>query len=653
MSVKTVLFLGIFGLGLSTQAQTKKLTSPDNSVVVTISLNDTLRFSVVYQSKPVIENCAISLNLPNKVFGVKPRVTKSIAKTINETQTLVVAYKQSTITDACNELTLRFKDNYSVVFRAYNNGVAYRFETTASDSLKINQETMQLNFGQECSTYFPEETSFISHYEGHYKHYQVNKIADSQFCSLPVYMKTQSGISLVFTETDVYDYPNLFLKGTHKNGFSAIQPREVLKAEPHKRHPDRYEEITATAPYIASVKGTRTFPWRVFMVSENDNGIVENALAYQLASPNQIPNAQWIKPGKVAWDWWNANNIYGVDFKSGINTETYKYYIDFAANFGLEYIILDEGWSKTTMNVLENAPGIDVQELVAYGNQKKVGVILWLLWKPLDLDMENILKTYAGWGVKGIKVDFMQRADQYMVNYYTRVAQTAAKYQLFVDFHGAYKPSGLQKAYPNVLSHEGVLGLENNKWGNEITPEHDLILPFTRMTAGPMDYTPGAMDNAFGKDFFDRFNRPMSQGTRAHQVAMYVVYESPLQMLADNPSNYYRETPCTQFIAKIPVTWDETHVLQSQIADYIVLARRKGNQWFIGAMTDENPRDFDIDLSFIPKEFNQIEFLADGINADRVAVDYKKGEITRPENNLLKIHLAPGGGYVAILSKGK
>jgi alpha-glucosidase len=413
---------------------------------------------------------------------------------------------------------------------------------------------------------------------------------------------------------------------------------------------DRGIRITELANYIASTKGTRTYPWRIVSISSDDKQILENNLVYQLSSPNILKDVNWIKPGKVAWDWWNANNIYGVDFKAGLNTETYKYYIDFASAFGLEYIILDEGWSRTTTDVLQARKEIDIEELVRYGASKNVGVILWTLWGPLDKDLDKILDKFMQWGAKGIKVDFMARADQYMVNYYERVADAAAKRKLLVDFHGAYKPVGLNRKYPNVISFEGVRGMENCKWEASITPVHNVTLPFTRMVAGPMDYTPGAMINANKDNFRIVFTEPMSMGTRAHQASMYVLYESPLQMLADNPSNYWRDTAYTSFIASIPTVWDTTIALHAKAGQYLATARRNGNKWYIGAMSDFTKRQFKLPLSFLNNGNYTMTFIADGANASRHASDYRKDNQIVSKGDTITINLESGGGWAAILT---
>jgi alpha-glucosidase len=373
-------------------------------------------------------------------------------------------------------------------------------------------------------------------------------------------------------------------------------------------------------------------------------------MVYKLASPGRIEDVSWIKPGKVAWDWWNDNNIYGVDFKSGINTETYKYYIDFASKYGLEYIILDEGWYYLE-NVLKIKEQIDVKELIRYGKEKNVGIILWVTWKALDDKLIEALDAFSQWGAVGIKVDFMQRDDQWMVEYYYRVAREAAKRHLLVDFHGAYKPTGWLRTYPNVLSSEGVKGLENCKWSADIDPEHDVTLPFIRMVAGPMDYTPGAMINANKKNFNFVFSEPMSQGTRCHQLGMYVVFESPLQMLADNPSNYYREPECMKFLSAVPSVWDETRILSAKVSDYVLTARRNGDVWYLGGMTDWDPRILRAKLDFLDAGEYTIEIWKDGVNSERHASDYKYETLPVDKTSEIEVKMAPGGGWAAIITK--
>jgi alpha-glucosidase len=370
-------------------------------------------------------------------------------------------------------------------------------------------------------------------------------------------------------------------------------------------------------------------------------------LVFLLAKASQVQDTSWIKPGKVAWDWYNANNIYGVDFKSGIDTNTYKYYIDFASRYGIEYIILDEGWYKLG-NVLDVVPQMNIEELVAYGKQKNVGIILWMVWKTLDDQFLPAMDQFEKWGVKGLKVDFMQRDDQKVISFYHKLCREAAKRRMLVDFHGGIRPATMTRTWPNLINTEGVRGLEQNKWSKFANPEHNVTLPFTRMFMGPMDYTPGAMVNSGSeRNFSAIFERPMSLGTRCHQLAMYVVYESPLQMLADSPSHYLREPEVMEFLGPVPTVWDDTKVLGGQIGDYVIVARRNGRDWYIGAMTDWTPRDVEIDLSFLPAGRFKLTSFEDGANADRYGSDYKKTVKEVDRNSKLKIHMMGGGGWAA------
>ena len=464
---------------------------------------------------------------------------------------------------------------------------------------------------------------------------------------LPALVDINGGPKIAITESDLEDYPGMYLMGT--NGKMLLGKFPAVAAK-ERQVRDRTVEVTERADYIAETKGKRTFPWRILVIATQDRELLENQMVCKLAKPCQIEDPSWIRPGKVAWDWWNANNVFGVDFRAGVNTDTYKYYIDFASKYGIEYVILDEGWSNPA-DIFAISPDINIEEILEHARQKNVGIILWVVWKSLDDHLLEILDLFEKWGVKGIKVDFMQRDDQWMVNYYWRVAREAAKRKLLVDYHGAYKPAGLRRAYPNVITREGVRGLENNKWSNQPTPEHNVTLPFIRMLAGPMDYTPGAMINAQERSFRSIFERPMSMGTRCHQLAMYVVFESPLQMLCDSPSHYLREPECMEFLSKVPSVWDKTIALEVKVGDYLLVARKSGAEWYVGAMTDWTKRQMTVDFSFLDDGDYNIEIYQDGINADRYGNDYKKVINKVSKGDKLQIQLAPGGGWAARIYK--
>jgi alpha-glucosidase len=626
-----------------------QLESPNKQIQAKIEIKEKIAYSIEYRGKGIIKPSPISLTLDQKmILGKKPELVNQERRSHHDILKPVIKLKERAIKNHYNELTLVFRNNYSLIFRAYDDGFAYRFRTSFSDEIKILSEEVTIHFADDYFTYYPTEESYISHFERYYDYLKISEVSKERICSLPLLVKIESGASIVISESDVEDYPGMFFCGDENNSLYGKFPAVVLKVKPGAG-PDRDETIEKRADYIAKTKGDRSFPWRVFVIAEKDKDLIKSELVYKLAKPLELEETSWIKPGKVAWDWWNANNIYGVNFRAGINTQTYKYYIDFASQYNLDYVILDEGWSETT-NLLNQAPDIDVEEICQYAKKKNVGIILWVLWKPLEKQLKEALDQFEKWGVKGIKVDFMQRDDQWMVNYYHKIAKEAAQRQMLVNFHGAYKPCGLRRSYPNVITREGLKGLEQSKWSDLETPEHNVTLPFIRMVAGPMDYTPGAMVNAQKENFRKIFNRPMSMGTRCHQLAMYVVYESPLQMLCDSPSNYMREKECMEFLSSVPTVWDKTIVIDAKISDYILLARKHGLDWYVGAMTDWSPREFEIELTFLGEGDYRATVYEDGMNADRYASDYRKYEKVINQNNKFKIKMAPGGGWVAKIS---
>lgn len=643
--MRLILFLMLL-VPAPTFAQTSyPLRSPNGRIEVHVRATDRLYYDLSVRGRSLLHDSTLALHVDQQTLGLNPKVDAAKNRTVNQEISVPVPRKSARIREAFNELRLELSGNYTVVFRAYDDGVAYRFETALGGAeVKIENEEAEFKFAGKYTVYYPKEESFFSHNERDFRPIAMNAIGATTIASLPAIVDAD-GTKIAIAESDVDDYPGLWLRGNSDDTLQAIFPPYPLKEELAR---DRDLHVTQSADYIALTKGTRTFPWRIIGIAENDRDLLTNQLVYLLAKPSQMPDTSWIKPGKVAWDWWNANNLYGVDFKAGINTQTYKYYIDFASKYGIEYIILDEGWYKLG-NLLEVVPEINIEELVAYGRQKHVGIILWCVWKTLDDQFEPAFNQFEKWGVRGIKVDFMQRDDQKLINFYHKVCREAAKRQLLVDFHGAIRPATMTRTWPNLISTEGVKGLEWNKWSEDTTPEHDLELPFTRMFLGPMDYTPGAMINAAKGAFVHVFSRPMSQGTRCHQLAMYVVFESPLQMLADSPSNYLREPETMQFLGPVPTTWDETTALDGKITDYVIVARRKGRDWYVGAMTDWTARDLAIDFSFLPPGNFQMEAYQDGPNANRFGSDFQLVRRNVDRETKLKIKLAEGGGWVARL----
>jgi len=623
-----------------------KVSSPDGRISLNVIVGSDIKLQAAFEGKEIMNSEKVAMILADgTVLGVNEKVKKVKFSQLNELVKPIVAYKRSEITDNCNIMVISFNSGFSLQFRAYNDGLAYRFETFLKGDIIVKNEISEFWFPAGTHSWYPLETSFMSHNERIFIYSSLDTIGKNHLASLPTLFQT-NGVNVLITESDIEDYPGMWLRGAGDGKISGTWPQYP---ENEKLNQDRNLLITSTKDFIAKTKGTRTFPWRAFVIAPNDAKLIESDLVFKLAPPNKIEDTKWIKPGHVAWDWWNANNIYGVDFKAGINNDTYKYYIDFASKNRIEYIILDEGWYKLG-NVLEQAPDINVQELCKYAENKNVGIILWVVWKTFYDQIDMALAQYEKWGVKGVKVDFMQRDDQPVVNFYREATIKAAEHHMLIDFHGAYKPDGLGRTWPNALTREGVKGMENNKWSKDINPDHDVTIPFTRMVAGPMDYTPGAMINMDSANFTPKFTRPESQGTRAHQVALYIIYESPLQMLSDSPSNYMKEQESTDYIVNIPVVWDDIKVLAGKVGDYLLLARRSGKEWFVGALTDWTARDMDLDLSFLPAGDYLMDIFQDGINADRYASDYKHLKLNVKSGDKMKIHLAPGGGWAARIS---
>ncbi|HEX7315942.1 MAG TPA: glycoside hydrolase family 97 protein [Pyrinomonadaceae bacterium] len=642
-----LLLTALLCLSASTAARQRdyRVLSPNRKIELRVGASDRVRYDVLVNGKTLLRESTLSIDIDGRALGLNPKVKEAKPRAYDAWVEPAVRQKFARIRDAYNELRLEMDGNYAVVFRVYDEGVAYRFETALPQAeVKVNKEEAAFNFADNYTVFYPQEESLFSHNERLYLPKPLKEIPPAAFATLPAVVDA-GGVKVAVAESDVEDYPGLWLRGTSGAGLGAMFPPYPLKEE---LKGDRDFRVTQAADYIAVTKGTRTYPWRLLGIAERDGDLLTNQLVYLLQSPSRIQDTSWIKPGKVAWDWWNANNIYGVDFKSGINTETYKYFIDFASKYGVEYVVLDEGWYKLG-NVLEVVPDINVEEIVNYGKQKKVGIILWVVWKTLDDQLEPALNQFEKWGVKGIKVDFMQRDDQPVVNFFHKLSREAARRRMLVDYHGAQRSALMTRTWPNILSTEGVRGLEWSKWSPDANPEHNLTLPFTRMFLGPMDYTPGAMLNAQQKSWAKVFDRPVSLGTRCHQLAMYVVFESPLQMLADNPSNYLREPEAMEFLSAVPVVWDETRVLDGKIGDYVVVARRGGREWYVGAMTDWTARELEVDFSFLPEGEFKMDAYQDGVNADRAAFDYKRVAGRADRRTRMKIKLAEGGGWAARL----
>ena len=647
------------------------LKSPDGRLKVTVEAGEGIGYSLEHDGDLLMTDSHIGMfTTDGVVFGGIQPVAKVTRRSVCETIPTIV-YKKAQVEDIFNELTIRFK-NYSVIFRAYDDGMAYRFVSHLKGQYKIEKEMAEFGFPEDWSLWTAYvcqhteslDTQFYNSFENTYIHVPVSQWNKKRLAFLPLMVDGPNGKKIVIAESDVTDYPGMYLYNgdseTRLEARFAPYPKVVKQGG----HNNLQMVVQSHQEYIAKCEGPQEFPWRIIAVSDKDVQMADNDMVYRLADPAD-PHADWtwIKPGKVAWEWWNAWNIYGVDFKSGVNNETYKYYIDFASANGIEYVILDEGWSVNgEADLFQVVPEIDLEMLVEYASERNVGLILWAGYWAFDRDMEEVCRHYSQMGVKGFKIDFMDRDDQYMTNFHTRAAQTAAKYKMLVDFHGTYKPVGLHRTYPNVVNYEGVSGLEQMKWSSSALDQvtYDVTVPFIRMMAGPMDYTQGAMRNATRASYRPVHDEPMSQGTRCRQLAEYVVFDSPLNMLCDSPSNYMAEQECLDFIASVPTVWDETRGLDGKVGEYICLARRKGDIWYIGGMTDWSARTMDVSLDFLDDGDYEVDLYMDGANAHRAARDYRKmafgfrvadGKIYSDSplfsESLLSVAMAPGGGFAA------
>lgn len=661
MHKKIVSFFFVLFVASLLYAKQFEIISPDNKLSVKLNVGEKVNYSICAEDEVLINPSEIALILEDgTVFGNNPRI-KNIKRTFIDEQIKTFFYKKSEIRDNYNELRIDFKDNFSIIFRVYNEGVAYRFVSSRKTDFRVTNEISEFNFNKDYYAYIPYvrykrdsfKEQFFNSFENSYSYQLISKWEEDRIAFLPILLETHSGKKVCITEADLIDYPGMYLYNPDKsNRLKAIFPPypKTVKQGGYNNLQGMIEEYES---FIAKSAAKTNFPWRIVIVSSKDKELLNNDMVYKLASPSKVNDVSWIKPGKVVWEWWNSWNLSGVDFETGINNETYKYYIDFASKNNIEYIIMDEGWSvKQKTDLFCIVPEIDLNELVRYATEKNVGIILWAGYYAFNKDIEKICKHYAEMGIKGFKVDFMDRDDQKMVEFHYKAAEIAAKYHLLLDFHGTYKPTGLQRTFPNVINFEGVLGLENVKWNNDYDQVgYDVTIPFIRQVAGPMDYTQGAMRNATKSNFRAIRTDAMSQGTRCRQLAKYIIFESPLNMLCDSPTNYEREQECTDFISEIPTVWDETIELDGKVAKYVSIARRKNLEWYVGALTNWDSRELELDLTFLGEGNYVAELYKDGVNADKIAIDYKKETIKIPASKKIIVKMAPGGGFVAHIYK--
>ncbi|MBQ8770495.1 MAG: glycoside hydrolase family 97 protein [Bacteroides sp.] len=642
---------------LTAQAQKQyQLASPDGKLKTTITTGKQLTYDITLDGQQVLEASPLAMTLDNgEVWGEDDKPSKASRKSVNE-KVPSPFYRATELLNHYNELTLQFK-GFNVIFRAYNDGIAYRFVNKGKKPFNVVNELVDYHFPADGTASVPYvkqrqgQNRWANSFENYYANESLSKLEKEKLIFLPLVVSMDNNVKVCITEVDLENYPGLYITGqgnTQLTGEFALYPKRTEQGG----HNNLQMTVKETENFIAKVDKPRNFPWRVAIVTNDDKKLASTDLGYVLAEPSRLEDISWIKPGKIAWDWWNAWNLDGVDFKTGVNNDTYKAYIDFASKNGIEYVILDEGWAvNKKADLMQVVPEINLEELVAYANGKNVGLVLWAGYHAFNRDMENVCRHYAQMGIKGFKVDFMDRDDQEMTAFNYRAAQMAAKYKLILDLHGTHKPAGLNRTYPNVLNFEGVNGLEQMKWETLRTAqvEYDVMIPFIRQVSGPMDYTQGAMRNAAKGNYYPCYYEPMSQGTRCRQLALYMILESPFNMLCDTPSNYEREQECTDFISGIPTVWEESIVLDGKMGEYIVTARRNGDTWYIGGITNWTSRDLEVDLSFLGDKTYTGKLFKDGVNAHRIGRDYKSEAIKAKKGDKVKIHLAPGGGFALVL----
>lgn len=658
--VFTFMWVAMASLSLQAADRDLVLKSPDGSLEVIIGTEGQLSYSVKHNNRVLLDKSPVGLVLEDKILGEQARVSRAKKRSSVKENIVSPHYRFSSFHVVYNELDLKLKGDYGVIFRAYDEGIAYRFYTSVKRPLVIRDEIMNMNFPEDYETYMaystvkPGNDQYAMAFQNLYTKATVKGADTENIAFLPITLDCGDGIKMTLLESDLENYPGMFVKGGGKScslkGTFARYPTE-LKSFP----PRAMKRVTERAGYIAKTAGTRNFPWRIWAVTEKDTEMPVNNLVYALASPSRIEDCSWIKTGKAAWEWWNDWGITGVDFKAGINMATYKYYIDFAADNHIEFVILDEGWYHPGKgDMLTAVPELDLEELIRYGKNKGVDLILWTVFNVLDDQLEEACKKYSEMGISGFKVDFLDRDDQTAVEMAYRIAEMTAKYKLTLDLHGFYKPTGFNRTYPNVINFEAVFGMEEMKWSTvkKDMMQYDVIMPYIRMMSGPVDYTPGAMRNAAKKSFKDIYYNPMSQGTRCHQLATYVVHDSPLTMLADNPTVYKKEQECTDFITSIPNKGiEDTRVLQGKLGESIVVARKVGTSWYVGGMTDWTVREITLDFDFLDKGIYEVVLFKDGVNADKQAEDYKKEVFTVTSASKKNIRMASGGGFAMSVVK--
>lgn len=637
---------------------TLQVTSPSGNIRVKIWLKDQLYYSIALNDFCLLAPSAADLELVGeKKFSSNNRMISYSLKEVNSIIISPVPEKRKKIIDHYNMMTIKFKQPYIVQFRVYNDGVAYRFATSFKDSIFVGNEIAEFNFASKTSAYFPgiqkrgDADIFHTSFEEIYRLRDTDSIQSNELAYNPILVvPAASNYKIAICESDLFDYPGMFLAGTAKSSFKAKFAGYPLQESLTKNNFPQLN-VTKRANYIARTKGTRTFPWRVLMISEQDKSLPSNDLVYRLASPSVISDASWVQPGKGTDEWIVNVNLFNVPFRSGINTASYKYYIDFAKHFGFDRIMMDAGWSELN-DLFKINPALNMDTILSYAREKNIKVSMWTLAHTLDKQLDSALEQFNKWGVDYIMTDFIDRDDQLAINFYHRIAKACAEHRIMIMFHGASPQRGFNRTYPNNVTREGVLGSEYNIWSDKVSPAHDVTLPFTRMLAGSFDYEPGILNNATQKGFRQIGDMVQSQGTRSHQLAMFIVYDCPMPLFAGNPSQGWTEPAFMGLLGSLPSVWDETIILDGKVGKYIVTAREKNQDWFVAGMTDWSPREINIHFDFLKEnEKYKATICRDGVNADRYAADYQIYDTIISRGDLLTMQMAPGGGFLIKLEK--
>ena len=618
--------------------------SPDGQTCVNVTLSDRIYYDVVSHGETLLKQSMVGMQLRDRTLGADPVLKKKSVTSVDETVRPLFPLKYSQVENNYTLLSLEMKGNYAVDFRIYNDGVAFRMRTSLPGEIEVMWENTVIQLADECDLVLQQPGGFKTGCEESYSIVNSSKWrAQDRMTELPVLIMGKNQ-KILFSEFDLCSYPGLFLKGNGDNSLTAIQPKNPLEYEDDG---DRRQRILKEADYLAKTEGTRTFPWRYMLITQEDGRLAENKMPMRLAQKCQIEDVSWIKPGQTCWDWLNGIP-YGpeVTFEGGVNLETYKYFVDFASLHGIPYLIMDEGWALNTRDPYKTNPKVNLPELISYAKSKNVGLFLWLPWLTVEHNMD-LFETFEEWGIVGVKIDFMDRQDQWMIDFYDRAAKEAAEHHIMIDFHGAFHPSGLDYRYPNVLTYEGVRGMEFN---GACRPSNSIWIPFIRGAVGPLDYTPGPM--ICYQPEVHHGNRPFCSGvgTKSYHLAAFVLFESNIQMLMDNPCRYDEWPDCRDYITSVPVNWDETRVLAAEAGQYIVMAKRKGDKWFLGGITNDKKREIEVSLDFLPEgKTLQMTSFVDGVNAARMAMDYRQEKSSVDKNTKLLIKMVRNGGFAGVI----